>query len=303
MATILVVDDALMERRRAGGLLEQNSEWQVIYAVDGPDALDKIENESLDLVLTDLVMPDMSGLDLVEAVKLQRPDLPIILMTSQGNEHIASDALRAGAASYIPKRMLAESLVSTVRSVLSVATESDENRLTPFLRSLRLQFVLGNDGGLISPLVQVLQERMINDAVPDESERIRVAIALEEALSNAIYHGNLELSSELRESENDEYYQTAKVRRHQEPYSGRSVRVDAVRNPDELRIVICDEGPGFDPSGLPDPTDPENLEKVHGRGLLLIRTFMDDVQHNETGNEITLIKRSCAETTDAAAAS
>jgi anti-sigma regulatory factor (Ser/Thr protein kinase) len=58
-----------------------------------------------------------------------------------------------------------------------------------------------------------------------------------------------------------------------------------------VTITICDEGPGFDPSSLPDPTDPENIGKISGRGLLLIRTFMDDVKFNDSGNEITLFKR------------
>lgn len=55
--------------------------------------------------------------------------------------------------------------------------------------------------------------------------------------------------------------------------------------------MIRDEGPGFDSTSLPDPTDPVNLEKVSGRGLLLIRTFMDEVRHNPKGNEIVLVKR------------
>ena len=55
--------------------------------------------------------------------------------------------------------------------------------------------------------------------------------------------------------------------------------------------MVRDEGPGFDPATLPDPTDPSNLERVGGRGLLLIRTFMDEVRHNESGNEITFVKR------------
>ena len=59
----------------------------------------------------------------------------------------------------------------------------------------------------------------------------------------------------------------------------------------EAVYVIRDEGPGFDPTGLPDPTDPSNLERVSGRGLLLIRTFMDEVHHNKAGNEITMVKR------------
>ncbi|MGE0608143.1 MAG: ATP-binding protein, partial [Pirellulales bacterium] len=48
---------------------------------------------------------------------------------------------------------------------------------------------------------------------------------------------------------------------------------------------------GFDPSKLPDPTDPANLEKASGRGLLLMRSFMDEVTYNATGNQITLVKR------------
>jgi anti-sigma regulatory factor (Ser/Thr protein kinase) len=59
----------------------------------------------------------------------------------------------------------------------------------------------------------------------------------------------------------------------------------------EATISIRDQGPGFDPKSLPDPTDPENIGKISGRGLLLIRTFMDDVRFNDTGNEITLVKR------------
>ena len=55
--------------------------------------------------------------------------------------------------------------------------------------------------------------------------------------------------------------------------------------------VIRDEGPGFDPSTLPDPRDPSNLERTAGRGLLLIRTFMDEVTFNKAGNQITMVKR------------
>ncbi len=51
-----------------------------------------------------------------------------------------------------------------------------------------------------------------------------------------------------------------------------------------------DEGAGFDPDSLPDPTDPENLMKAHGRGLLLVRTFMDEATHNAKGNALTLVK-------------
>ena len=53
-------------------------------------------------------------------------------------------------------------------------------------------------------------------------------------------------------------------------------------------FIIRDEGPGFDPNKVPDPTAPENLEAVCGRGIWLMRSLMDEVDYNETGNEVTL---------------
>jgi anti-sigma regulatory factor (Ser/Thr protein kinase) len=58
-----------------------------------------------------------------------------------------------------------------------------------------------------------------------------------------------------------------------------------------VTYVIRDEGQGFDLAAMPDPTLPQNLERRTGRGLSLIRTFMDDVRHNDIGNEITMVKR------------
>ena len=70
------------------------------------------------------------------------------------------------------------------------------------------------------------------------------------------------------------------------------MRLRATLSRSEAVYVVEDEGPGFDPATLPLPTDPANLERIGGRGLMLIRTFMDEVEHNEKGNRITLRKRS-----------
>ena len=106
-----------------------------------------------------------------------------------------------------------------------------------------------------------------------------------------MFHGNLEISSELRQEDERNYYKLADARRLQPPYQDRKVHFTFRVTRNEASCAIQDDGPGFDPSKLPDPTDPENLGRVGGRGLLLIRTFMDEVNFNEKGNEITLIKR------------
>ena len=80
MSTILVVDDLLADRRIAGGLLEKSTDFSVVYAEHGQAALEQIEAHIPDLVVTDLQMPEMDGLELVKTVKEQYPLIPTILM-------------------------------------------------------------------------------------------------------------------------------------------------------------------------------------------------------------------------------
>lgn len=82
---------------------------------------------------------------------------------------------------------------------------------------------------------------------------------------------------------------------------GPPVRVVARLTPDEARYSVRDDGPGFDTALLPDPCDPANVETVGGRGLFLIRLFMDDVRHSGRGNEVTMIKKRPGGDPDAAA--
>ncbi len=291
-STILVVDDSAVDRKMAGSLLEKLSNIRVAYAGDGREALEVIGRQAPSLVLTDLLMPEMDGLELTKEIRARHPLVPVILMTAFGSEEIAIQALQRGAASYVPKKKLATELAETVVSVLGVAQAGlKQQRLLECLTQSESRFLLDNDASLIPPLLGYLQENLTRMNLCDEIGKIRVSVALQEALINAIYHGNLEVSSSLREQDDKAYMQLIEERRTQKPYRHRRVEVIARETPAEAVYTIRDEGPGFDPSRLPDPTDPSNLERVTGRGLLLIRTFMDQVDHNARGNEITMIKR------------
>ena len=87
------------------------------------------------------------------------------------------------------------------------------------------------------------------------------------------------------------FERAAAARRLEAPYRDRRVSVTAEITPTGATFVVADEGPGFDVSALPDPTDPANLELPSGRGVLFMRTFMDDVRYNPTGNRVTLVKK------------
>ena len=110
-------------------------------------------------------------------------------------------------------------------------------------------------------------------------------------MTNASFHGNLELHSALREDDHRAYYELALQRQNSQPWSSRRIHVTARFTADSVEFVIRDDGGGFNPGCLPDPRDPENLVRPCGRGLLLMHSFMDEVNYNEVGNEVKLIKR------------
>ncbi len=277
---ILVVDDNTLDRRIAGGILTKQLAARILYAQNGAAALEIVERSQPDLVLTDLQMPEMDGLALVEAIRAKHPLVPTILMTAHGSEETAIQALKRGAANYVPKRNLARILAETVKDVLAMAqVVRQQSRLYDFWSKTEFQFSLDNDAALIPLLVSHLQHYLTLVQQCDSNELVRVGVALHEALRNAIHHGNLELQSELRHESPEKYYQLAEQRRRQEPYSQRRVYVTAIESRSEARYIIRDEGPGFDPSAtFRDPTEDHNLELPSGRGLLLMRTFMHDVQ-------------------------
>jgi CheY-like chemotaxis protein/anti-sigma regulatory factor (Ser/Thr protein kinase) len=290
--TVLVVDDSAMDRHLAGAIVQKIDGWQAVFASNGKEALDLLEKKPSDVVLTDMLMPEMDGLELVQAIRSKHPMVPVILMTAHGSEDIAIQALQKGAASYVPKKSLASALGETLDQILAATqTNLNQRRILDSLTEVESHFVLENDISLVAPLVGHLEEQLARMKLSEPSGLILLGVALHEALTNAILHGNLELSSTMRETDEKEYYRLARDRREQEPYRDRRVFVTSTMTRHEAVFVVRDEGNGFDPDLLPDPTDPSNLGRVSGRGLLLIQTFMDRVEHNETGNQITMAKR------------
>ena len=291
--TVLVVDDSAVDRHLAGAIVGQLDGWRASFAANGREALDALaSSRPPDLVLTDLLMPEMDGLELVRAVRERHPQVPVILMTGFGSEDVAIQALRSGAASYVPKKTLAKDLGETLDQVFAAARAGrDQRRLLGCVRRQEMDFTIDNDVSLIPPLIGYLEEAMGRLELAEPGGMVLLGVALHEALTNAILHGNLDLSSQLRETDEPGYHRLARTRRTEAPYRERRVSVRAVLTRDEAEFAVRDEGNGFDPGQLPDPTDPANLGQVHGRGLLLIQTFMDEVRHNEKGNEITMVKR------------
>ena len=113
--------------------------------------------------------------------------------------------------------------------------------------------------------VQEQIEHLLKTNQFGEREIFGIRLAVEEALVNAIKHGN-----------------------HMD--SRRKVRVAFQVSPEKFEVLIADEGSGFDPCEVPDPTAPENLERPCGRGIMLMRHYMSSVAFNERGNAVAMTK-------------
>ncbi len=296
MARVLLVEDSPTQAVEITMLLEEGRH-EVLHASDGRQGLEALAEYALDVVITDLEMPEVNGLELVERMRIDYSHIPAILVTSRGSEALAVQALQKGAAGYVPKSEMKALLNTTINDVLSVI-QSDESyaKLISTLTRNVFEFDMPNDASLIAPLTGLLMQVSSGLQVFGGMELVRLGMATEHAILNAMYRGNLELTRDETPMDHaimheDATNETIEARKLAEPYRDRRVHVEAIASTDEVRIVVRDQGNGFDTTKLPKRGNPEMLDTKGGRGLVLMTNFVDSVTYNPAGNEVTLIKR------------
>ena len=131
----------------------------------------------------------------------------------------------------------------------------------------KLILELPNDLRQIEHAVECVMQRCTTCQMQGRKLKLNLRVSLTEALSNAMLYGNGKDSR-------------------------KRVRVEVIVGEHEIKARVTDEGTGFDPGGVPNPTSPDHLEKCGGRGLFLMRELMDEVHFNESGNQVTLVLRS-----------
>lgn len=127
---ILIVDDDASQRRMTGALLTAGRrEWREVDS--GPKALDLLNSDSgqdISLVLLDLAMPEMTGIEVLKALRPKRPDLPVLVLTSNGSVSNAVSAMQAGATDFLIKPVAAERLTVSVTNALKIRSLTNEVR-------------------------------------------------------------------------------------------------------------------------------------------------------------------------------
>ncbi len=150
-------------------------------------------------------------------------------------------------------------------------------------------FNFGNDIGEGAAIARQIELWMEGLHLFDHSVRLQVSVSLREVLSNAVFHGNLELDSSFKDT-SGAWEEMIASRMNVEPYRGRKVQLSVQLDRTGACFSVTDEGPGFDIGQLEQTASEAALDGVHGRGLLLIKTFMDEVTYNNRGNSVTIQK-------------
>lgn len=161
METILIVDDEKNYLRVLSAVLEEEG-YEVLTALSGREALEIQETSDLDLTLTDMKMPGMDGIKLLEHIKAKDPDLPVIMMTAHGTIDKAVEAMQKGAYSYVLKPFDNERLIIYVQKAVAMFQVVKENRR---LRDeVKSQYRFGNFIGKSKAMREVFE--MIRKVAP-----------------------------------------------------------------------------------------------------------------------------------------
>jgi len=261
---ILVADDEDALRELLQRFLETKGH-QVVLAQDGREALKLFREQPFDLVLSDVRMPGLDGLQLLAAVKDINPRTPVVLISGYGDIETVVTALKAGAENFLAKPIRIDMLRRVVSQSLSLSARS-ERRADHFPNvTQQTKIETPSQQCYINDIIYLIAASAAAVGYVGHDLDNNLKLALVEAIMNAMEHGN-------------KWDETKKIRL--------TVTIDA----EMFKIVIADEGPGFDPDKLPDPTSPEQLLAERGRGVFLMRAIMDEITYNESGNEVTMTK-------------
>lgn len=292
-ATILLIDRGSANISTLRRLLSDEKGYQLEVAESEGMVIDALRRMRPTVILLHPSAEGLDGASVVSAIHERDASIPIILITTKGQESAAIRAFAAGAVNYIPRHLLRNELFPTLRSVLQAAQRKErEQQLMQRMTDFYCRFELENNPALLPSIVHYLQDHLSRLQLCGDSMLIRAGIAIDEALVNAMHHGNLELDSSLRETDNETYDREVRRRAHDPPYAERRIQVEARISKERAEISVRDDGKGFDPTRLPNPTDLEHMDKVAGRGVHLMRSFMDEVRFNERGNCVTLVLKS-----------
>lgn len=283
------MDDQEALRSLLARLLEREG-FNAVQAEDGAQAVEMYRSESPLVVVSDIMMPRMDGLTLLNEIRRIDRNATVILMTGQGNEDVLLKALRGGATNFFKKPFNVRELIDEIRKVVEFRLEAARSSLfSPLLVEETKRFVMPRADSPFFPIINQITLQL--PCLLPQEDILNLKIGIEEVITNAIEHGNLGISFEEKSKAIQEGRLAELIadRSRESDAAGRAVGITSRLSPRLFEITIRDDGKGFDWRTLP-AVEPENLLAFNGRGIFLTKIYFDEVTYNDAGNEVTLRK-------------
>jgi len=263
---VLVIDDDEDIRSLLEEVLTTNPNFVVSCASNGLIGLDMLKKGCFDLVLTDIKMPIMDGIEFLQQAKQLYPEMPVVIMSGYAEFNFLARALELGANNFIRKPFVFQEVFQVILKILKSREKFlKQSRIFPHI-SIETTIEFPSDSELVDGIAVYLTMDLLNYNLCNVQDINNIRLSIHEALMNAIEHGN----------KNDRT---------------KNVKIIKKVDPTTILFTIRDQGVGFDFGKVPDPTLPENIMNPRGRGLLLIRSFMDEVKFKDNGCQLEMTKR------------
>lgn len=295
MAEILLAEDSPTHTALMRSILSEDGH-EVRCVADGKCALSELQDSLPDLVVTDLRMPEVNGVELVSTIADSFPQLPTIVVTARGSESLAVDALAEGAANFVPKNSLHNLLRRVVQQTIVLA--AIDQSITPNLqKDGRFEWSVSmpcHPEGIFS-LGSLVLQTLASAGYLNPTHRIRVSTAIISGLFNAICFGNLQIPDSedivARLLSGDATGLADLRQRASEPaYRNLAVTLRISISQADTRISINHSGKGRATRMTPAPGTPESFELEQCRGLMLMSSFADELILRGDATEVVLIK-------------
>jgi DNA-binding response OmpR family regulator len=261
---VLVVDD---DRDVLSTLAEMLSELRLnpITAADGCEALEHLKTRQIDLIITDLLMPNMDGFELIQKSRKLNINIPIAVISGHGEVGNVVNALSNGAYNFITKPFTMKEIENIVKRGLRLREFSlGTHRLLEGIRNTTEMEIPSYPHLIPSATLYIVRECQWR-GVEDETILSNISICVDELLNNALIHGN-----DLDET--------------------KKINVSLVFDNEKITVSVEDQGEGFDYASLLHEISEQAETLPTKRGIFIVNYLMDDISFNDKGNTVTMSK-------------
>jgi len=265
---------------------------ELMMAKDGEEALSLAQENYFDLIITDVSLPKLSGVDFIKTLRKERNHTPFIIITGDSNIELAINTFRMGAIDFFLKPFKMTALGNVIDRFESMHINKTETIQSKDLTQIseNIEFELLPKIRRVNYYVNFLTSKFSSFPNLKEEDSLALKVILYELISNAIEHGTAGINYLTKKTilENNQDYFSIVEEKCKD--STKKIYVSIDYKPSRLKITVRDEGEGFDPNKVPDPIQNPSLNLYSGRGLFLTKLNIDSIEFNEKGNSVTVTR-------------